>query len=117
LDAGCCLLPDYLTEIFCGPLGYIGQVGPADTHNSHYSHNSHLSDTGPAESPDTFTLSRERHVEADGKVSDAMLGGFQKHEEQFVAVLEGRAHAIHWTTRLRGGACPPWTRHIATPSA
>jgi hypothetical protein len=22
----------------------------------------------------------------------------------------------HWTARLRGGACPPWTRRIATPS-
>jgi len=33
------LLPDFLTDIFCGLLGY----------------------TGPAESPDTFTFSRERH--------------------------------------------------------
>jgi hypothetical protein len=36
------LLPDFLTDTFCGLLGY----------------------TGPAESPDTFTFSRERHVEA-----------------------------------------------------
>ena len=41
------LLPDFLTDIFCGLLGY----------------------TGPAESPDTFTLSRERHVEVDGKAA------------------------------------------------
>ena len=42
------LLPDFLTDIFCGLLGY----------------------TGPVESADTFTFSRERHVEVDGKVAD-----------------------------------------------
>jgi hypothetical protein len=78
------LLPDFLTDIFCGLLGYTGPVGPADTHNSHNSHNSHLSDTGPAESPDTFTFSRERHVEVHGKVADAVLGRFQKDKAQFV---------------------------------
>src|ERR1035438_9886206 len=49
------LLPDFLTDIFCGLLGY----------------------TGPAASADTFTFSRERHVEVDGKVADAVLGRFQ----------------------------------------
>ena len=62
------LLPDFLTDIFCGLLGY----------------------TGPAGSADTFTFSRERHVEVDGKVADAVLGRFQKGKEQFVAVLEGK---------------------------
>jgi hypothetical protein len=56
------LLPGFLTDIFCDLLGY----------------------TGPAESPDTFTFSRERHVEVDGKVADAVLGRFQKDKEQFV---------------------------------
>jgi hypothetical protein len=42
------LHPDFLTDIFCGLLGY----------------------TGPAESPETFTFSRERHVEVDGKFAD-----------------------------------------------
>jgi hypothetical protein len=42
------LLPDFLTEIFCGLLGY----------------------TGPASAADTFTFSRERHVEVDGKLAD-----------------------------------------------
>ena len=37
-----------------------------------------------------YTLSRERHVEVDGKVADAVLGRFQKDKEQFVAVLEGK---------------------------
>ena len=62
------LLPDFLTDIFCGLLGY----------------------TGPAATADTYTLSRERHVEVDGEVADAALGRFQKDKEQFIAVLEGK---------------------------
>ncbi|MGO8929945.1 MAG: hypothetical protein ACLQU3_24010 [Limisphaerales bacterium] len=62
------LLPDFLTDIFCGLLGY----------------------TGPAEAADTYTLSRERHVEVDGKFADAVLGRFQKDQAQFIAVLEGK---------------------------
>jgi hypothetical protein len=85
------LLPDFLTDIFCGLLGYTGPVGPADTHNSHNSHPSHLPDTVHAESPDTYTLSSERHVEVDGEFADAVLGRFQKTKEQFIAVLEGKA--------------------------
>jgi hypothetical protein len=84
------LLPDYLTDIFCGLLGYTGPLGPADPHNSHNSHPSHLSDTVHAESPDTYTLSRERHVEVDGKFADAVLGRFQKDKEEFIAVVEGK---------------------------
>jgi hypothetical protein len=84
------LLPDFLAHIFCGLLGYTGPVGPADPHNSHNSHNSHLSGTGPAESPDTFTLSRARRVEVHGKVPDAVLGRFQKDKEQFIAVVEAK---------------------------
>ena len=56
------LLPDFLTDIFCGLLGY----------------------TGPAEAADTYTLSREQHVEVDSKVADAVLGRFQKDKEQFM---------------------------------
>src|ERR1035441_6717285 len=60
------LLPDFLTDIFCGLLGY----------------------TGPAESSDVFTFSRELQVRVHGKVADAGLGRFQKDKEQYVAVLE-----------------------------
>jgi len=62
------LLPDFLTDFFHGLLGY----------------------TGPAEAADTYTLSRERHVEVDGEFADAVLGRFQKGKEQFIAVLEGK---------------------------
>jgi hypothetical protein len=51
------LLPDILSSIFCGLLGY----------------------PGPAESPDTFTFSRERHVEVDGKVADG--GGWNTRSQ------------------------------------
>ena len=37
-----------------------------------------------------YTLSRERPVEADGEVADAVLGRFQRDKEQFIAVLEGK---------------------------
>jgi hypothetical protein len=84
------LLPDFLAHIFSGLLGYTRPVGPADPHNSHNSHNSHLSGTGPAESPDTFTLSRARRVEVHDKVADAVLGRFQKDKEQFIAVVESK---------------------------
>jgi hypothetical protein len=62
------LLPDFLTQIFCGVLGY----------------------TGPAEAADAYTLSRERHVEVDGEFADAVLGRFRKDKAEFVAVLEGK---------------------------
>jgi hypothetical protein len=86
------LLPDFLTDIFCGLLGYTGPAASADTfaHNSHNSHTSHLRCTGPPGPADTFTFSRERQVEVDGEVADAVLGRFQRNKEQFVAVLEGK---------------------------
>src|ERR1051326_5815860 len=68
------LLPDFLTDIFCGLLGYMGPAGAADA----------------------FTFSRERHVEVDGKVADGVVGRFQKDREEFVAVLErkGAGHPL-----------------------
>jgi hypothetical protein len=62
------LLPDFLTDIFCDLLGYTRPVGPTET----------------------FTLSREKHVEVDGKFADAVLGRFQKDKEQFIIALEGK---------------------------
>ncbi len=62
------LLPDFLTDIFCGLLGY----------------------TGPAGKAGAYTLSRERHVEVDGEFADAVLGLFQKDKDRFTAVLEGK---------------------------
>ena len=50
------ILPDFLTDIFCGLLGY----------------------TRPHDAPERFTISREKHVEVDGKVADAVLGILQR---------------------------------------
>ncbi len=45
--------------------------------------------TGPADHPDRYTLSREHHVQVDGKFADAVLGEFNG-TPQYVAVLEGK---------------------------
>ncbi len=62
------LFPDFLTDVFCNLLGYTRPAGPGDT----------------------FTLSREKHVEVDGKFADAVLGRFHKDNEQFIVALEGK---------------------------
>jgi uncharacterized ParB-like nuclease family protein len=53
------LLPDFLTDFFYGLLGY----------------------TGPAEAPQSYTLSRGQHVEVEGEFADAVLGRFQVGNE------------------------------------
>ncbi|MCL4203200.1 MAG: Eco57I restriction-modification methylase domain-containing protein [Pirellulaceae bacterium] len=61
------LLPEFLTVYFHGVLGY----------------------TGPAENPDRYTMSREHHVQVDGKFADAVLGEFNG-TPRYVAALEGK---------------------------
>ena len=62
------LLPDFLTDFFCELLSY----------------------TRPADGNNVYTLSRERHVQVDGKFADAVLGQFGDHSEQPVVALEGK---------------------------
>jgi hypothetical protein len=62
------LLPDFLTDVFCGVLGYRRIV----------------------DSPERFTFSREKHVKVDGKFADAVLGDFDKKHERFVVAVEGK---------------------------
>src|ERR1035437_4080736 len=84
------LLPDFVTDIFCGLLGYTGPAGAsgvaADVSRRHIPREQ----SAPTDVGGYYTLSRERHVEVDGKVADAVLGRFQKDKAQFVAVLEGK---------------------------
>jgi hypothetical protein len=86
------LLPDFLTDIFCGLLGYTGPAGVPPP-------GAPVSDPAPLDqrtpgrkpalldccghSPDAppYTLSRECHVEVDGEVADAALGRFQAGNE------------------------------------
>ena len=90
------LLPDFLTDIFCGLLGYTGLAGAQGSGSVRGQKRDHadlprkLSGCAPSAGVDTYTFSRERHVEVDGKVADAVVGRFQKGKEQFVAVLEGK---------------------------
>ena len=62
------LLPDFLTDFFCELLGY----------------------TRPADGSEVYTLSREKHVQVDGKFADAVLGRFGDSVEQPVVALEGK---------------------------
>jgi len=84
------LLPDFLTDIFCGLLGYTGPAGvsgvAADASRRHIS----ADQSAPTDVGGYYTLSRERHVEVDGEFADAVLGRFQNHKAQFIAVLEGK---------------------------
>lgn len=61
------LLPDFLTDSFCGVLGY----------------------TRPADGQPRYTLSREKHVEVDGKFADAVLGDFNG-QQRYIVALEGK---------------------------
>ena len=61
------LLPDFLSDLFVGLLGYIG----------------------PASGAERYTLSREKHVEVEGEFADAVLGEFGAVERP-VAAVEGK---------------------------
>ena len=62
------LLPDFLMDVFCEVLGY----------------------SRPADNAARFTISREKHVQIDGKFADAVLGHFRPKHEEFIVALEGK---------------------------
>ena len=62
------ILPDFLTDFFCELLGY----------------------TRPADGGPRYTISREKHVEVDGKFADAVLGDFGTGTDTFIVALEGK---------------------------
>ncbi len=62
------ILGDFLADVFCGVLGYIR----------------------PADNPERHTISREKHVQVDGKFADAVLGDFREGNERFIVALEGK---------------------------
>jgi hypothetical protein len=61
------ILPDFLTDYFCDLLGY----------------------SRPADGQPRYTISREKHVEVDGKFADAVLGDFNG-QQRFLVALEGK---------------------------
>ena len=62
------ILPDFLTDFFCDLLGY----------------------TRPADGGPRYTISREKHVQVDGKFADAVLGDFGRGPDKFTVALEGK---------------------------
>lgn len=62
------ILPDFLSDLFCGVLGY----------------------SGPATETTRFTFSREKYVEVEGEFADAVLGRFAAQRNEFVVALEGK---------------------------
>jgi hypothetical protein len=62
------LLPQFIADFFFGLLGY----------------------TDPAESPDRYTISLEKHVEVDGQFADAVIGHFRPAGNQYLIAVEGK---------------------------
>jgi len=62
------LLPDFLTDVFCGILGY----------------------TRAVDNKDRYSFSREKHVEVDGKFADAVLGELTPGHSRYLVAVEGK---------------------------
>jgi SAM-dependent methyltransferase len=62
------ILPDFLTDIFYGVLGYVGPSAPGDR----------------------VTLSREKRVEVEGESADAVLGDFGGGRDRPLVAVEGK---------------------------
>lgn len=62
------ILGDFLNDVFCELLGY----------------------TRAVDDPNHYSISREKHVHANGKYADAVLGEFGPSAKRYVAVLEGK---------------------------
>jgi len=62
------LLPDFLTDVFCGILGYKRAV----------------------DNKDRYSFSREKHVQVDGKYADAVLGELTPAHHRFLVAIEGK---------------------------
>ena len=62
------ILGDFLNDVFCELLGY----------------------TRAVDNPKRYTVSREKHVQANGKFADAVLGEFGPDARRYVAAVEGK---------------------------
>ena len=65
------LLPDFLGDIFCGLLGYTGPADVSDVAADGSRRHIPGQQSAPTAVGGYYTLSRERHVEVDGKFADA----------------------------------------------
>ncbi|MFI5455560.1 MAG: Eco57I restriction-modification methylase domain-containing protein [Isosphaerales bacterium] len=62
------ILADFINDVFCELLGY----------------------TRAVDNPSRYTISREKHVQANGKFADAVLGEFGPDAKRYVAAIEGK---------------------------
>jgi hypothetical protein len=62
------ILGDFLNDVFCELLGY----------------------TRAVDNPGRYTVSREKHVQANGKFADAVLGAFGPDGKRYIAAVEGK---------------------------
>ena len=62
------ILGDFINDVFCELLGY----------------------TRAVDNPKRYTISREKHVQANGKFADAVLGEFGPEGKRYVAAVEGK---------------------------
>jgi len=62
------ILGDFINDVFCELLGY----------------------TRAVDNPKRYTISREKHVQANGKFADAVLGEFGSEGKRYVAAVEGK---------------------------
>lgn len=62
------LLPDFLTDVFCGILGYRRAV----------------------DNKERYSFSREKHVQVDGKFADAVLGELSPGRTKALVAVEGK---------------------------
>jgi Eco57I restriction-modification methylase/Putative RNA methylase family UPF0020 len=62
------ILGDFINDVFCELLGY----------------------TRAVDNPRRYTISREKHVQANGKFADAVLGEFGPEGKRYVAAVEGK---------------------------
>ncbi len=62
------ILCDFINDVFCELLGY----------------------TRAVDNPNRYTISREKHVQVDGKFADAVLGEFGPEGKRYAAAVEGK---------------------------
>jgi hypothetical protein len=62
------ILGDFINDVFCELLGY----------------------TRAVDNPKRYTISREKHVQVDGKFADAVLGEFGPEGKRYIAAVEGK---------------------------
>jgi len=62
--------------------------------------------TRAVDNPKRYTISREKHVQANGKFADAVLGEFASEGKRYVAAVEGKGPKDPLDRPFAGGKVP-----------